>query len=100
MKIVIVGARGAVGNTAVEALSVRHEIITVGKTSGDVQVDLEDIASIRAMYERIGKCDAMVCAVGHGHFGPPPARHAHGESGCLTYQKAGRWADKTPPLMR
>lgn len=70
MKIIIVGARGAVGNTAVEALSGRHEIITVGKTSGDVQVDLEDIASIRAMYDRIGKVDAMVCAVGHGHFGP------------------------------
>lgn len=70
MKIVIVGASGAVGNTAIEALSERHEIITVGKTSGDVQVDLEDVVSIRAMYDTIGKIDAMVCAVGHGHFGP------------------------------
>jgi NAD(P)-dependent dehydrogenase (short-subunit alcohol dehydrogenase family) len=69
MKIIIVGAHGAVGNTAVEVLSERHEIITVGKTSGDVQVDLEDAASIRAMYEHIGKIDAVVCAVGHGHFG-------------------------------
>jgi len=70
MKIIIIGARGAVGNTAVEALSGRHEIITVGKTSGDVQVDLENASSIRAMYERVGKIDAMVCAVGHVHFGP------------------------------
>tara|TARA_R110002074_G_scaffold37992_10_gene102849 strand:+ start:2075 stop:2698 length:624 start_codon:yes stop_codon:yes gene_type:complete len=70
MKIVIIGARGAVGNTAVEALSGRHEIIEVGKTSGDVQVDLEDASSIRAMYDQVGKIDALVCAVGHGHFGP------------------------------
>ncbi len=34
MKIVIVGAAGAVGRTAVEALSGRHEIISVGRTSG------------------------------------------------------------------
>lgn len=70
MKIIIVGARGAVGNTALKALSSRHEIITAGKTSGDIQVDLEDIASIRSMYGQVGKIDAMVCAVGHGHFGP------------------------------
>jgi NAD(P)-dependent dehydrogenase (short-subunit alcohol dehydrogenase family) len=70
MKVVIIGANGAVGNTAVEALSERHEIIRIGKTSGDIQVDLEDADSIRAMYEAVGKIDAMVCAVGHGHFGP------------------------------
>lgn len=69
MKIIIVGARGAVGNTAVETLATRHEIIRVGKTSGDIQVDLEDVESIRAMYQQTGKVDAMVCAVGHGHFG-------------------------------
>ena len=70
MKILIVGARGAVGNTAVEALSARHDIVTAGKTSGDIHVDLEDASSVRAMYDRVGKIDAMVCAVGHGHFGP------------------------------
>lgn len=69
MKIIIVGARGAVGHTAVAALSGRHEIITVGKTSGDIQVDIEDADSIRSMYAQVGKIDALVCAVGHGHFG-------------------------------
>ena len=69
MKIIIVGANGAVGNTAVEALSTRHEIIKVGRTSGDVQADIEDIDSIRAMYQQVGKVDAVISAVGHGHFG-------------------------------
>ncbi len=70
MKIVIVGAAGHVGKTAVEALSARHEVIPVGKTSGDVQVDIEDIDSIRAMYRRVGKVDAVVSAIGQVHFGP------------------------------
>ena len=70
MKIIIVGAAGTVGGTAVDALSGRHEIVRVGKTSGDVQMDIEDIDSIRAMYEQVGKVDAVVSAVGHVHFGP------------------------------
>ena len=70
MKIIIVGASGAVGNTAVKALESRHEIIQVNRSSGDVQMDIEDIDSIRAMYREVGKVDAVVSAVGHGHFGP------------------------------
>jgi NAD(P)-dependent dehydrogenase (short-subunit alcohol dehydrogenase family) len=69
MKVIIVGANGAVGRTAVDALSERHEVIKVGRSSGDVQADIEDSDSIRAMYQQVGKVDAVVSAVGHGHFG-------------------------------
>jgi NAD(P)-dependent dehydrogenase (short-subunit alcohol dehydrogenase family) len=70
MKIAIVGASGAVGRTAVDALSGRHEIIRVGRNGGDVQMDIEEESSIRSMYEKVGKIDAIVSAVGHVHFGP------------------------------
>ena len=70
MKIIIVGAAGHVGKTAVTALSGQHEVIRVGRTSGDVQMDIEDIDSIRAMYSQVGKVDAVVSAVGQVHFGP------------------------------
>jgi len=70
MKIVIVGAAGTVGRTAVQALSSRHEIISVGRTSGDVMMDMEDVESIRAMYRGVGRVDAVVSAMGHVHFGP------------------------------
>jgi NAD(P)-dependent dehydrogenase (short-subunit alcohol dehydrogenase family) len=69
MKIIIVGAIGAVGKTAVDALSSRHEIIAVGRSSGDIQVDIENVDSIRSMYQDVGKVDSVVSAVGHGHFG-------------------------------
>ena len=70
MRIIIVGAAGAVCRTAVEALSGRHEVISVGRTSGDVQMDIEDIDSMRAMYQQVGRVDAVVSAVGQVHFGP------------------------------
>ena len=70
MRVVIVGATGAVGRTATEALAGRHEVIRVGRTSGDVLMDIEDIDSIRAMYQQVGKVDAVIGAVGHVHFGP------------------------------
>ncbi len=70
MKIIIIGAGGAVGKTAVQALSERHDVITAGRSSGDITVDLEDFSSIQTMYKMVGKVDAVVCAIGHGHFGP------------------------------
>ena len=69
MKIIVIGASGAVGKTAVDALSSRHEVIKVSRSSGDIQTDIEDVDSIRAMYQQVGKVDAVVSAVGHGHFG-------------------------------
>ena len=69
MKIIVIGASGAVGNAAVQALAPRHEIVKVGRSSGDLQADIEDVNSIRAMYRQVGKIDAVVSAVGHGHFG-------------------------------
>ena len=70
MKVIVVGASGAVGRAAADALALRHEVIRVNRSSGDLQMDIEDIDSIRAMYRQVGKVDAVVSAVGHGHFGP------------------------------
>lgn len=73
MRILVVGGSGTVGQAAVNELSRRHEIVKAGRTSGDVTVDLMDEASVRAMYARVGKVDAVVSAAGHVHFGPVAA---------------------------
>ena len=70
MKVIVVGASGAVGKAAADALAQRHEVIRVNRSSGDLRMDIEDIDSIRDMYREAGKVDAVVSAVGHGHFGP------------------------------
>lgn len=73
MRILVVGASGTVGMAAVTELSRRHEIIRAGRSSGDVTVDLMSEDSIRAMFEKIGKVDAVVSCAGHVHFGPVSA---------------------------
>lgn len=70
MRILVVGGSGTVGQAAVSALGRRHEIIKAGRSSGDVTVDLMSEESVRAMYQKLGKVDAVVSAAGHVHFGP------------------------------
>ncbi|AJD50559.1 Enoyl-(Acyl carrier protein) reductase [Thalassospira xiamenensis M-5 = DSM 17429] len=69
MKVLLVGASGIVGRGIDSELSQRHDIIRASRASGDVNVDLMDIASIRAMFEKVGKVDAVVSATGKVHFG-------------------------------
>ncbi|MFT3980858.1 MAG: short chain dehydrogenase [Ferruginibacter sp.] len=70
MKIIIVGATGTIGKHVVKVLQKDHEIVQAGSTSGDIQVNMENPASIEKMYEAIGPFDALVCTAGNGYFGP------------------------------
>jgi NAD(P)-dependent dehydrogenase (short-subunit alcohol dehydrogenase family) len=69
MKILVIGASGTIGKFVATALSERHEIVKAGSKSGDVQVDIKDSGSIRKMFDKVGKIDAVVAAVGKVHFG-------------------------------
>lgn len=70
MRVVLVGASGTIGRAVAAELGARHEIVPVGRTSGEVAMDITDAASIQAGFERIGACDAVVSAAGRVHFGP------------------------------
>ena len=70
MKILIVGAGGTLGRAVAAELGVRHDIVTAGRTSGDLRVDLRDGASVEAMYREAGPLDAVVCAAGKVPFAP------------------------------
>lgn len=70
MRVLIIGASGTLGQAAVDALKGRHEIVTAGRSSGDVKVDLTNRVSIERMYKDAGKLDAVVACTGHAHFGP------------------------------
>jgi NADP-dependent 3-hydroxy acid dehydrogenase YdfG len=67
VKILIVGANGLLGSGAVTALNEGNEIIQASR-SGDVSVDLTDPTSIAAMYEKVGKVDAVISATGKVPF--------------------------------
>lgn len=70
MKIALIGASGTIGRAVAQELGQRHEIIAVGKTQGRYQVDITRSDSIRELFERVGKVDAIVSTAGTLHFGP------------------------------
>jgi len=70
MKILLIGARGTIGSAVDKELSQRHEVIRIGRNSGDLQVDISDSASIRKLFEQTGKFDALICAAGNVTFAP------------------------------
>ena len=70
MRIIVVGAAGDVGQAAVAALAGAHELVSVGRTSGDLQADVSDLAAVRALYARVGRFDAVVSCAGDASFAP------------------------------
>lgn len=69
MKILIVGGNGTIGKKVSEHLAQKHELVIGGRTTGDVQVDIADSDSIKAMFEAVGKIDAIVCIAGEAKWG-------------------------------
>lgn len=66
----VIGASGTVGRAIVENLANEHDIIRVGKTQGDLQVDLTDETSVNQLFAKSGNVDAIISATGSVHFGP------------------------------
>ena len=69
MKIVIVGASGTLGKALVEHLGQDFETIQVAKSQGEYQLDITDGKSIKTLFEKTGKVDAIISVTGNLHFG-------------------------------
>ena len=70
MKILLIGAHGTIGSAIDRELSPRHEIVRIGRKSGDFQVDISDSASIRKLFQQTDQFDALICAAGSVTFAP------------------------------
>jgi NAD(P)-dependent dehydrogenase (short-subunit alcohol dehydrogenase family) len=70
MKIIVIGATGTIGVEVAKALSgSKHEVIHASR-NGEVKVNLEDTASIRAMFDKIQDVDAVISCAGNAAFRP------------------------------
>src|SRR5258705_12663806 len=71
MKIVLIGAIGKIGELVQTAMAgAGHEIVKVGRKSGDFQVDIESRESVRQLYRVVGSFDAVAVAAGEVVFAP------------------------------
>lgn len=68
MKIVIIGGNGTIGKTVVSHFKQNNEVLIAGRTNGDLTVDIADSNSIKAMFETIGKLDAIICIAGEAKW--------------------------------
>ena len=70
MKILLIGATGTIGRAVAAELGARHELVTAGRSSRDLRMDLTDPASIEGAYAEAGPLDGVVSCAGHVTFKP------------------------------
>src|SRR5215216_7448590 len=70
MKVIVIGGNGTIGRPVSDALSARHEVIRVGRNSGDYRADIASRDSIVQLFERVAPFDAVVSAAGLARFKP------------------------------
>ena len=68
MKIIIIGGNGKIGKKVSKHFSEKHEVIIGGRQSGDVTVDIADSKSIKSMFGKTGKVDAVLCIAGEAKW--------------------------------
>lgn len=70
MKVIVIGGNGTVGRAVVEELGQRHDVISVGQSSGELRIDMTRPESVLEFFRKTGPVDAVVVAAGKLHFGP------------------------------
>ena len=69
MKFLVVGSTGLIGSYVAKTLSKHGTVIGVSRTT-QISVDVKDPASIKAMYEKVGRVDAVASCIGKVAFKP------------------------------
>ena len=70
MKIIVIGT-GTIGSAVGKMLKKHgHEVVSVGRKSGDFQADISDPASLRKLFTNIGPFKAVANAAGDVFPGP------------------------------
>ncbi len=64
MKILVIGGNGTIGRKVSERLTEKHQVLIAGRNTGDFQVDFADVTSIKELFEKIGRLDAIVAIAG------------------------------------
>jgi NAD(P)-dependent dehydrogenase (short-subunit alcohol dehydrogenase family) len=64
LKIVIVGGTGIIGSAVADALAPMGDVVRVGRTRGDLQVDARSSKDIQSLFANTGPFDHLISLVG------------------------------------
>lgn len=70
MRILVVGATGTIGKAIADSLSSKHELLLASHSKAPLAVDITTPSSIRALYTKVGRLDAVISAAGQARFKP------------------------------
>lgn len=70
MRILLIGATGTIGRAIAAGLGNRHDVIPASRHKAHESVDISNPQSIRDLFSRVGRVDAIVSAAGLAAFKP------------------------------
>ena len=71
MKIIVIGATGTIGAKVTQALAANgHEVVSIARSSREIRVNLDEPATVRAMFDKIRDADAVISCAGNAAFKP------------------------------
>ncbi|MFK8009875.1 MAG: short chain dehydrogenase [Saprospiraceae bacterium] len=70
MKILVVGGTGTIGKRIVAHFQKDNKIIIAGRSSKDFKIDIANSKSIKKLFKKTGKVDAIICAAGEAKWAP------------------------------
>jgi NAD(P)-dependent dehydrogenase (short-subunit alcohol dehydrogenase family) len=70
MRILLIGESGTIGQAIAAALGNRHEVISASRSKARESVDISNPQSIRDLFSRVGRIDAIVSAAGQAAYKP------------------------------
>ena len=68
MRILVVGGFGTIGSKVSAHFQSNNEVVIAGRSTGDITVDIADSSSIKSMFEKSGKFDALICIAGNSKW--------------------------------
>lgn len=69
-RVLVIGASGLLGSHVVKALAGRAEVVEASLRRAALKVDIAEPASLEALFDRVGRVDAIVCTAGVARFVP------------------------------
>ncbi len=71
MRILVIGGHGTIGKYLFSFFKeAGHDVITAGRNSGDYKVDIAITETVKALFEQVGRLDAIIVAAGEAKWAP------------------------------